>query len=183
MRFAVIWVSLLLAGCAAIQERQTLEAPIGEAFSISGRVAVKYGTEAASGKIAWRHDAASDDLLLMNPFGQGIARIARSDSLVTLTDSDSKVYRANDVETLTEQVLGWRFPFAGLPDWVRGRAVASVPSQSKLDRLQRLSELRQSGWLVQYVEYQGETGTPLRLRLSREQVEIRLVVDEWRAQQ
>ena len=84
MRFALIWLSLLVAGCAAIQERQLPETPIGEAFSISGRIAVKYGAEAASGKIAWRHQAASDELLLMNPLGQGIARIVRSDSLVTL---------------------------------------------------------------------------------------------------
>ena len=93
------------------------------------------------------------------------------------------MFRASDVETLTEEVLGWRLPFAGLPDWVRGRAVAGEPSQSKLDRLQRLSELRQSGWLVQYDEYKGESATPVRLRLSRPQVEIRLVVDEWRAEQ
>ncbi|MFH1605563.1 MAG: lipoprotein insertase outer membrane protein LolB [Pseudomonadota bacterium] len=181
MRSAVIWVCLLLVGCAAMQERQAPEAPIGEAFYVSARMSVKYGADSASGKITWQHDAVSDELLLMNPLGQGVARIARSDALVTLTTSEQKVYRAKDVETLTEQVLGWRLPFAGLPDWVRGRAVADVPSQSRLDGLQRLSELRQSGWLIEYLEYKGESGRPARLRLSRENVEIRLVVDEWGA--
>jgi len=166
-----------------MQEQRVPEAPIGEAFQISGRISVKYGAEATSGRISWRHEAASDELLLMNPFGQGVARIARSDSLVTLTTSDKKAYQANDVETLTEQVLGWRLPFAGLSDWVRGRAAAGTPSQSRRDGLQRLSELRQSGWLIEYLEYAGASGLPLRLRLSREDIDIRLVLDEWRAAQ
>ncbi len=181
MRSAVIWVCLLLAGCAAMQEQPGPAAPIGVAFHISGRISVKYGAEATSGKIAWRHDAASDELLLMNPFGQGVARIARSDNLVTLTTSEQKLYQANDVETLTEQVLGWRLPFAGLADWVRGRAAPDMPAQSRRDDLERLSELRQSGWLIEYLEYRGESGPPARLRLSRKDVEIRLVIDEWRA--
>src|SRR5512140_1212910 len=99
MRYALIWVFLLFAGCAAMQEQRVPQAPIGEAFDISGRISVKYGKQAMSGKISWRHDAAGDELLLMNPFGQGVARIARSDNLVTLTTSDQKVYQANDVET------------------------------------------------------------------------------------
>jgi outer membrane lipoprotein LolB len=180
-RSAVIWLCLLLAGCAAMQVELPPEGPIGEAFSISGRVSVKYGAEAQSGKITWHHDAASDELLLSTPLGQGVARIARTDDLVTLTTSDQKTYQANDAETLTEQVLGWRLPFAGLPDWVRGRAAAGAPAQTRRDGSQRLAELRQSGWLVEFLEYQGESGPPLRLRLSRENLEIRLVIDQWRA--
>ena len=90
----------------------------------------------------------SDDLLLSDPFGQGVARIVRRDGLVNLTTSDQKVYQARDVEDLTEQVLGWRLPLAGLPDWVRGRAAAGAPAQTQRDSSQRLAELRQSGWLV-----------------------------------
>jgi outer membrane biogenesis lipoprotein LolB len=51
-----------------------------------------------------------------------------------------------------------------------------------LDNLQRLAELRQSGWLVEFFEYKSENGPPARLRLSREDVEIRLVIDQWRAE-
>lgn len=181
MRSALICVCLLLAGCAALQEQPGPMAPIGEAFYLSGRISVKYGADAVSGKITWRHDAANDELLLMNPLGQGTARIVRGDASVTLTTAEQKVYQASDVETLTERVLGWRLPFAGLPDWVRGRAAADQPSQSSLDGLQRLSELRQSGWQIDYLEYKGAGGPPARLRFSRENVEIRLVVDEWRA--
>jgi outer membrane lipoprotein LolB len=180
MRSALIWVCLLLSGCAAIDQRPAPAGPIGEAFYLSGRVSVKYGTEAASGKISWQHDPAGDDLLITTPFGQGLARIVRSDALVSLTTADQKVYQANDVETLTGQVLGWRLPLAGLPDWVRGRAAAGAPAQTRLDGSHRVAELRQSGWLVEFLDYNGASGLPARLRLSREDVEIRLVIDQWR---
>ncbi len=180
MRSIILCACLLLAGCVAMQA-QPAPALVGEAFYLSGRVAVKYQGRAQSGGLTWQHGLAGDELLLSNPLGQGIARIARSGASVTLTTSDEKIYRANDVETLTEQVLGWRFPFAGLADWVRGRAAAGAPAQTRLDSSQRLAELSQSGWQVEYLEYNGESGPPARLRLSRASVEIRLVIDEWRS--
>lgn len=180
MRIALIWACLLLAGCATLEQRPAPAGPVGDAFQLLGRVAVKYGSEAASGKISWQHDAASDDLLISTPLGQGLARIVRSDAMVSLTTSDQKVYQASDVEALTGQVLGWRLPLAGLPDWVRGRASAGVPAQTRLDSAQRLAELRQSGWLVEFLDYDAAKGLPVRLRLSREDMEIRLVIDEWR---
>jgi outer membrane lipoprotein LolB len=179
MRSALFCVCLLLAGCAAIEQQPAPAGPIGDAFHLSGRVSVKYGTEAASGKISWQHDAAGDDLLFSTPLGQGVARIVRRDDLARLTTSDQKVYQAGDVETLTEQVLGWRLPLAGLPDWVRGRAAAGAPAQTRLDSSRRLAELTQSGWRVEFLDYKSENGPPALLRLSRKEVEIRLVIDQW----
>ena len=182
MRNIFFWFCLLLAGCAAVPQVPLPTGPIGEDFYLSGRVSVKHGTEAVSGKISWQHHPDSDDLLLSNPFGQGVARIVRRDGLVTLTTSDQKVYQAKDVEDLTEQVLGWRLPLAGLPDWVRGRAAAGAPAQTRLDGSNRLAQLRQSGWLVEFLEYQSEGGPPVLLRLSRDDAQIRLVIDQWRAE-
>ena len=182
MRSALFWLCLclLLAGCAAIKEQPADSLPVGDAFYLSGRVSVKFGTEAASGRITWQHDAASDELLFSAPLGQGVARIVWRDAVASLTTSDQKSYQAGDVETLTEQVLGWRLPLAGMPNWVRGRAAAGAPAQTQLDGSRRLAQLRQSGWLVEFLEYAGDKGPPWRLRMSREEVEIRLVIDQWR---
>lgn len=178
MRYVFFLVFLSLAGCATLDEQAAPAGAIGEAFYLLGRVSVKYGDEAASGKISWQHEPASDDLLISTPLGQGVARIVRRDALVSLTTSDRKVYQADDVESLTGQVLGWRLPLAGLPDWVRGRATAGAPAQTWRDSAQRLAKLRQSGWLVEFLDYSG-AGLPARLRLSREDVEIRLVIEQW----
>jgi outer membrane lipoprotein LolB len=180
MRYAFFFACLFLAGCVAIEQRPGPEEIIGDAFRLSGRVSVKYGAEAASGRISWRHEPAFDDVMISDPLGQGIARIVRNDALARLTTADHKIYEARDVESLTREILGWSLPLAGLPDWVRGRAAADDPAQARLDSAGRLAELQQSGWRVQYLAYSNVNGLPVRLDLSREDVEIRLVIDQWR---
>ena len=64
---------------------------------------------------------------------------------------------------------------------MRGRAAAGAPAQTRLGGSQRLAELRQSGWLVEFLDYKNGNGPPALLRLSREEVEIRLVIDQWQA--
>lgn len=181
MKLLLIWVCLVLVGRGTIGEQPAPAGLVGDAFQLSGRVSVKYGSEAASGRITWQHDDSSDDLLLSTPLGQGLARIVRRDAVASLTTADQKLYQASDVETLTEQVLGWRLPLAGLPDWVRGRAAAGAPAEGQMDDLLRLTELRQSGWLVEFLDYASGNELPSRLRLSRQDVELRLVIDQWQA--
>jgi outer membrane lipoprotein LolB len=152
-----------------------------DGFELVGRVAVRYGSEGASGRIAWRHSPASDELLITSPLGQGIARITRRGGEVKLVTADQKEYEASDAESLTERVLGWRLPLAGLPDWVQGRADPARAAEVTRDARARLSELRQDDWRVEYQEYEG--ARPSKLRISRADLEIRLVVDQWVAPQ
>ena len=170
--------TLLLAACAT--PSFTLPEQ-GAEFELSGRIAVKYRNEATTGNIAWRHGALSDELLLTSPLGQGIARIARAGSMVTLTMQDGRELRAADAESLTEQALGFRLPLAGLADWVRGRAAAKPalePTRESRDAAGRLAELEQSGWKILYLEY--AVALPSRLTLTYPGLELRLAISEWK---
>lgn len=166
----------LLAACAA----PSFLLPAGEAeFELAGRIAARYRDDAGSGGIAWRHGARGDEMLLTSPLGQGIARLVRTGDEVVLTTQDGREFRATDAETLTEQVLGFRVPLLGLADWVRGRAApAPAPALRDLDAAGRLALLEQSGWRIEYLEYQG--GLPSRLRLTYPGLELRLAVSEWK---
>ena len=146
-------------------------------FEIAGRIAVKYRDDAGSGNIAWRHGARGDEMLLSSPLGQGIARIVRADDEVTLTTQDGREFRATDAESLTEQVLGFRLPLAGLADWVRARATPG-PVRTRVDSAGRLAELEQSGWRIEYLEYTG--ARPSRLRLTYPGLELRLAISDWK---
>jgi outer membrane lipoprotein LolB len=174
----VFLLALILAGCAGLPESPEA-GPEPGSFELTARVAVRFGSEAASGHISWRHGAAEDDLFLTSPIGQGIARITRRSGLVELSTASGKTLRAADAESLTAQVLGWRLPLAGLADWVQGRPDPSRPSELERDRMSRLVEIRQDGWRVEFQEF--ASGRPSRLRLSREDLEIRLAVDQWQA--
>jgi len=163
----------VLGACAALTEPRVL--PPG-GFELSGRVAVRHGKDAASGRIFWRHSNDADELLITSPLGQGIARINRERDQYRLVTGDNTEYRAADAESLTEQAFGWRLPLDGLSDWVQARASPGRPAQVQGDADRGL-ELRQDGWHVVYEEFRG--GKPFRMRLTRENLEIRLIVDQW----
>jgi outer membrane lipoprotein LolB len=176
MRFAHLLFVLALAACAQLPG-QSVDIQSPGDFELAGRVVVKAAEEGANGTITWRHSRDADDLFIASPFGQGIARVARSGERVRLTTSEGRTVEASDAETLTDQVLGWRLPLAGLPDWVQARPVANDGADVVRDSTGRVEEIRQSGWRIEYLAWRD--ALPVRFKFTREDVEIRLVVDRW----
>lgn len=174
MRFLVVLAAGVLAACASVPPL----APAPGGFSLIGRVAVRYGEEAASARVSWRHSDATDDLLLSTPLGQGIAQITRREGVYALVTSQDRRYSATDPERLTEQALGWALPLTGLPDWLRGRAQPGFEADTRYSG-ERLAELRQLGWVIEYSDYDQGGRLPKRMRLTRGDLDIRLVIDEW----
>jgi len=163
----------VLGACASLSESGR---PIPGGFELSGRVSVRHGKDAASGRIFWRHSNDFDELLITSSLGQGIARINRERDRFRLVTGDRKEYRADNAEDLTEQALGWRLPLAGLSDWVQARASPGRPAKMQ-GEVNKGLELRQDGWRVAYEEFRE--GKPFRMRLTREDLQIILVVDQW----
>jgi outer membrane lipoprotein LolB len=175
MRSALLSVVLLLLGaCAQLETR----APLDVEFDLSGRLAARYGNDAFSGNIAWRHARSADELLITSALGAGVARILRQGDSVILTTAEPREYRAADAEALTEEVLGFRVPLAGLADWVRGRPSTEAAASAEYAPDGRLVSLQQHGWNVEYLEYQDKR--PTRLRLTYPGIELRLAISQWK---
>jgi outer membrane lipoprotein LolB len=175
LRALAVATALAAAACAELSTRSPEETA---EFELTARFAARYRDDAATGQLAWRHDARRDEVLISSPFGQGLARVTRRDALVTLVTADDRRYSAADAETLTEQVLGFRLPLRGLADWVRARPAEGSPAQSSYAQDGRLAALEQQGWRVEYLEYEG--GRPARLRLSYPGLELRLAISGWK---
>lgn len=167
--------ALLATACAQLTERLPGETP---AFELTARFAARYQDEAASGQLAWRHGAERDEVLISSPIGQGVARVTRSGGVVTLVTADDRRYAAQDAETLTEEVLGFRLPLRGLADWVRAQPAPGAPAEARHGPDGRLLELAQHGWTIEYLAY--EAGRPARLRLRYPGLELRLAISQWR---
>ena len=174
MRFLQAAVLVALAACAQLETN----VPQDVVFDLAGRLAARYGNEAFTGNLAWRHAGSSDEMLITSSLGAGIARIVRQGDSVVLTTAEPKEYRAADAETLTEEVLGFRVPLAGLAAWVRGRPSTSAPQQAERDAEGRLRTLRERGWTIEYQEYAGEL--PARMRLAYQGIELRLAITQWK---
>ena len=175
MRSLLLLFALLLAGaCAQLETRP----PVDVEFDLSGRLAARYRGEAFSGNIAWRHARSADEMLITSTLGAGVARIVRQGDSVVLTTAEPREYRAPDAEALTEEVLGFRLPLAGLADWVRGRPSTESPASAEYSPDGRLLSLQQQGWNVEYLDYQDKR--PARLRLTYPGIELRLAISEWK---
>lgn len=176
---AVALLTAAVAGCAVLPESGDL--PEG-GFELSGRVAVRWRGEAVTGRVDWRHAPRSDEMLITNPLGQGVARISRRSGpggqTASLETADGKRHEAADSEELTARILGWRLPLEGLPHWVRGQPLPERPSSIQHDEQGRVAAIEQDGWRIQCADHEDD-GRPRRFVLSREGLDIRLFVDRW----
>jgi len=171
-----VWaLALLVSACATQVE---LKPPGTVDFDVLGRIAARYGSEAFTGNVNWRHARGGDEMLISTPLGQGIARIVREGDAVQLTTAEGKEFRAPDAESLTERVLGFRLPLEGLADWIQARASHDSPARIEKSSDGRLRTLEQRGWKVDYQEYQGER--PSRMRLTYQGIELRLAISQWK---
>ena len=174
VRFALCAAAAAILGACTTLPEPGVAPPGG--FELSGRVAVRHAKNSGSARVFWRHSDSADDMLITSPVGQGIARISREGDRFRLVTGDNQEYRAADAESLTEQALGWRLPLAGLADWVQARASPGRPAEMRGGAEQGM-ELRQDGWRIAYEEFRE--GRPHRMRLTRDDLEIRLIVDRW----
>ncbi|HET6757249.1 MAG TPA: lipoprotein insertase outer membrane protein LolB [Burkholderiales bacterium] len=168
---------VLLGACAAHQIKAPAPQATG-AFELLGRVAVNSSEQKFSGNLRWMHDAEQDELWFLTPLGQGVAHLVKDAAGVTLKTQE-QTYRAEDVESLTREVLGWGLPLIGLESWVRGVSVPGVPAAIERDDSGRLARVRQDGWEISYLRYSKSDGLPEKLKVSGRGLEITLVIDDW----
>lgn len=188
--FAGVVLLAILAGCATAPVTKAPEVSVKAApvpavreFDLAGRVAVRYQEQGFSANLDWQHGEKTDQLLILNPLGQGIAQISRDDNGVHLKTADRRELSANDAEALTQQVLGWRLPLKGLGYWAVGAVAPGPVNILERDTAGRLARIEQDGWSIAYRDYRNVNGVdlPTRIELVRPELEIKLVVDNWRA--
>lgn len=167
----------LLGGCAQLPFFGTAQSGNPEAFEAQGRMYVRYGTRAFSGSLRWLHASHVDEVWLGGPLGQTAAHIVRDSGGAVLTTADQQVYRSTSIEALTREGLGWSLPLADLSYYVMGKVPAEASAER--DAGGRLLRTRHNGWSVSWVSLaQGAASDkPGRIELTRDDVEIRFVVD------
>ena len=184
---ALIFVASILAGCAtAPPAPQAVARPAHMehvAFALNGRIAVRHDGERSSSNVRWTHRPAEDEILLLAPFGQTMARIHRDVRGVVL-DTPDKHYNAQDTEELTQRALGWHLPLEGLQYWALALPAPGSEARIERDANGQVSVMHQDGWEIRYTRYavQALDSLPLRMSLQREGMELQLLVDEWEIQ-
>jgi outer membrane lipoprotein LolB len=155
-------------------------------FKLLGRISIQTGNERSSGSFRWQHLAISDEILLLTPLGQAVAEITKNHDGVRLITSKLDTFYATNVENLTEEIFGWRLPLDGLQYWIQGTHSPVTASEKDLDNKDRVVAIRQDGWQIHYSSYTlaqlNQISLPRVLDLIYENLRIRLVVDDWKAE-
>ncbi len=173
--------ALTLGGCASVQP--VPNAARAAPFEVLGRVLVHHQGNAMSANVRWLHAADADELWLMTPTGQAFAHIREDAAGAVLTSADQRQYRADRVEALTKQGLGWELPMARLQYWIRGAPVPNTPSEvAERDAAGKIKQLAQDGWKISYDYYAAaeNDGLPRRMEVVGATQTLRLVIDTWR---
>lgn len=168
---------LLLAACATPIVTKNPSQP---AFGFNGRVAIKHQSQRSNIGVNWLHGAEKDDILLLAPLGQTIGQIHLDEQGVML-NYGGKQYQAKDAESLTERVLGWNLPVAGLRYWVQAESAVGRAAQIERNAAGQVILLRQDGWEIHYVKYASDNhdALPQRVELRRDDIELTVLIDEW----
>lgn len=160
----VALAALLLAACAS-RPPLAPRPPAAEiaAFAFSGRLAVRQGDTRHHVSIDWRHAAGDDEVLLTTPLGQGVAEIRRDAAGARLTLADGRTFAGADWGALSAEVFGFRLPLDISARWLLGE-----PRDT-------------AGWRVNVLEREsGEPGAlPTLIELERDDIAVRLKIDEW----
>ena len=179
-----IGLAVLLTACAT--PRAPVQAPpaLGLAqttpWELQGRIAIKAGENSQSGQLRWQHRQDQDTLMVLTPLGQGVARIVRDASGVTLEIPNQPVRRAADAESLTREAMGVALPLSGLRHWILVHPDPLRPFEQTRDANGRVAQIRQDGWIIDYAQYMSDTDPrPRKINVARDNLEIRLVVDTW----
>lgn len=181
-------VLLFVTGCASVSTPlPVLVRPAqieSKPFAIAGRLVVKHKGERTSATVRWTHSPQKDEILLFAPLGKTVARIHKSAEGVSL-DTSNKHYAAPDVESLTQQVLGWSLPLAGLRYWVFAMPAPGGAFEMQGASNGQITRLQQESWVIEYLHYAGpEPGSlPSRITLLRGELSIQLLIDEWEVQE
>lgn len=150
-------------------------------FGLHGRVAVAVGSQGFNAGLRWTQSAAVTHLALTGPLGAGGVEVtADGGDLSVVTSSGKRLGNAAARAELQDK-LGFEPPLTSLRYWVLGVPAPGAAASVQLDSQQRLTELTQDGWQVDYSSYMpvGAEWLPRLLTLRRAQVRVRMVVDGW----
>lgn len=194
LRIAALSLLIILSGCSALDVQQPVAIPADSwaqyrqemaaitDWELSGKIGIRTQDNNQSANLYWQQLDQRYAIEMTGPLGQGGARIVGQPGNVKISIAGEGDYQATSPEALMHDTLGWAVPVQQIQWWVRGLPAPDSPFRHQLDN-NRLSQLQQDGWQVQYLRYsQHDRYTlPGKIRLSRDALSITLIIKEWTA--
>ncbi len=168
-------LTLMLSACTSLMEIPDTDQ---QQWRIEGKLGITTPNESLSGFLIWEQNQDTYSIHVSGPLGQGSTQIDGNNDEITLTQGKRQLH-SHDPSVLLYEQMGWRFPITNLRYWVIGEAAPLTLSERSYDEDERLEELMQDGWKIEYFRYDSYTGLPSRLRISQGDWRFLLVIKRW----
>lgn len=150
-------------------------------WSIEGRLAVSNDKDGGSGKFYWSRNEAGSRMNFHGTLGRGAWKLSADQQGAELIQADGTIHRAESIDQLIRNQVGWDIPVESMSFWIRGLNSPDDFRKRALDEEGNIIELFQDGWTVEYDRYRDFEGVSLPVRLDARQGEwtVKLVVRSW----
>lgn len=167
----------LLSACTPTQ---TLKTDSGEQWQMSGKLGIWTAETKESAQMNWLQCGQNYQIRLSGPLGIGAVIIDGDKDEVTISQAGKDPWTEETPEDLMEKI-GWNLPVSSLFHWLRMRPTPNEPFEEKRDTDERLVELSQQGWLVEYQRYQNsETGLlPALIQIKDADIRAKFIISDW----
>lgn len=164
-------------------DRRVAEKVTGiNSWEVSGAMAARNKNKGWSAAVNWLQQGPNRyQIRLSGPLGGGTVIITKNGSVVTLKDG-AKSASSGNAETLLKKQTGVSIPVSNLFYWVRGIKAPGAAQSEKRDQYGRLTQLRQAGFVIDYLQYTsaGKAILPGIIRMQGNGVFIKLVIKRWK---
>ena len=153
-------------------------------FALKGRVAVAAGGQGFNASLRWMQEGAASQVSLEGPLGAGAVHISAQGNDLNIATANGRKLESDAARAELSARLGFDPPLASLRYWVPGVPDPAQPAAETLDEAhQRLAQLDQDGWRIDYGSYVavGAEWLPARVTLVRDDVRVKLIVDNWQS--
>ena len=202
--FLVLILYLLLSGCQSflspkksIPKLNTSQQLLTEItnWNLQGKIGVQAPEKFLSVLLSWQQIDSHYSIQLFSPLGQTLADIEGTginepSGAVTVRTHDHKTYQGHTPEALIKQYAGLTVPISHLFYWIRGLPAPNhqnflqklfSPTQFNYNERGYLTELRQDGWQLHFLEYSsyGDIQLPRKLLIERGHLKMTLLLKSW----
>lgn len=148
-------------------------------WHLSGRLSIRSQKESWLTSLDWRHNKVEDQLVLSTSLGGVVAKLRYSVGSIVLSQADQVERRISELELA--ETLGYSPPVEHLKYWVRGVPNPALKVYLDPDAPSGVRRFLQDGWRVsleRFAAYNNHS-LPTKVSLTKEQIKIKLVVDQW----
>lgn len=161
------------------EQRATMQALTS--YQFRGQLAAATASEGFSAAVSWQQQGAASEAQLRAPFGVGGAQLRFDAAGLQMTGSNGVALRGAAAQEAMIGLLGFEPPLASLRFWLLGVPDPAAPGEEVLDAAQRLQQLRQYDWQVEYRDYSrlGSLWLPGLVTLSHDHARLKVHITRW----